>query len=123
MSYKTLLIFNLSQLASLYACPVEIPMICVCTAPLTPIAHKSELLAFMLGLIALGGFVLIVDFAELELVTVLLLVLFVTIGSAAMAEKDTHQKANTNNPANKLLRNLVDINQRLNSQRLGLLHL
>jgi hypothetical protein len=95
----------------------------VCTAPLTPTVHKSELLAFMLGLIALGGFVLIVDFAELELVTVLLLVLFVTIGSAAMAEKDTHQKVKTNTKAIKLLRSLVDISQLLNSQMLGLLHL
>jgi hypothetical protein len=68
-------------------------------------------LAPKLGLIAEGGFVLtllVVFDVELD-VTVLLLVACVTIGSAAIAENDMHQKANTITKAYKLLRSLVDI--------------
>ena len=64
--------------------------------------HRSELLVDIEGEIADGGFVLTVVTASVVVVT--LVVASVTIGSAAIAENDTHQKANTTNPAIKLLR-------------------
>jgi hypothetical protein len=66
----------------------------------------------MLGLIALGGFVLIVLLVSVLVVTVLLLVLFVTIGSAAITgNTNTIQKHITIAPAITLLRSLSDIKE------------
>jgi len=59
------------------------PSICVCTAPLIPTVHKSELVALILGEIALGGVDLTVVSVLFVDVTVLFDVLSVTIGSAA----------------------------------------
>ena len=67
------------------------PMICVCTAPLTPMAHKSELLALIDGEIADGGLVLIVVVVADLLLTVELLVESVTIGSAAVARTGSNK--------------------------------
>jgi uncharacterized membrane protein YjgN (DUF898 family) len=66
----------------------------------------------MLGLIAEGGLVFTVDLVVELLVTVLLLVLFVTIGSAAFTTvgiTNVTQNTTTTNPAIKLLRSLSDI--------------
>ena len=74
--------FSLSQLASLYVWPVETPRIWVCTAPLTPTVHRSELLPLIEGDIALGGGLFTVVLVSESVLTVLLLVLSVTIGFA-----------------------------------------
>ena len=82
MSYSVLESFNISQFISRTVAPVDSPIICVCTAPLTPTVHKSLLLALIPGLIALGGGLLTVVVDVPFDVTVELLVESVTIGSA-----------------------------------------
>ena len=104
------------------ACPVLIPSICVCTAPLTPTIHKSLLLALMLGLIALGGLVLTVLLLFVFVVTVLVLVLLVTIGSAAFTLIGVNNIKQTKAKPIKKPSILCFISQRLNLQMLGLLH-
>ena len=63
---------------------MAIPRICVCAAPLTPTAQRSLLILVIEGATAVGGG-LITLVVELEVESVvLLLVLSVTIGSAAI---------------------------------------
>ena len=56
MSYNVLASFNLSQLTSLIVDPLLTPKICVCTAPLTPVVHRSALPPLIIvGAMAVGG--------------------------------------------------------------------
>lgn len=66
--------------------PPDIPSICVWTAPETPTVHKSVLLEFIDGDIADGGGDFTVVSVLPVVVTVLLLVESVTIGSAPNAK-------------------------------------
>jgi hypothetical protein len=88
---------------------VDIPRIWVCILPAHPIAHKSELLEFIEGEIALGGLVRIRVSVSVEVVTVELLVDSVTIGSAITGRTNIIQKTTTINPAIILFRSLLDI--------------
>lgn len=99
MSYKVFAFFKRSQFSSVCVCPVEIPKICVCTAPLIPTVHKSELVALMLGEIALGGLLLTVVSLVLDEVTVLLLVdsVLIVLSSSAIARLPIIMNSNTAN--------------------------
>lgn len=56
ISYKVLALFNVRQFDSVIVDPIEMPSICVCTAPATPTVHRSELLLAMIcGAMAVGG--------------------------------------------------------------------
>ena len=96
---------------SLTVLPPLIPSICVCTAPAMPTVHKSLLLLFILGDIALGGGLLTVVFVSPFVVTVLLDVLSVIIGSAAWATVTEKQ----NNIANKTRNVNFDLPIKLNT--------
>ena len=78
-------------------------------APLAETTQPSEFALLTLGEIALGGFDRIVDLELALVVTVDFEVASVTIGSAAIAENDMHQKAKTITPANKLFLKRGDI--------------
>jgi hypothetical protein len=98
MSYKRPANFNLSQFLSTKVDPMAIPSICVCAAPLTPTAHRSLLILVIAGATAVGGG-LITLVVELEVESVvLLLVLSVTIGSAAITDETNNTADITAHP-------------------------
>ena len=104
--YKAWLSCKVWHSSSSCIAPRLIPSICVCIAPLAETEHKkSELLLVICEAIAEGGG----DMILVVCVPVDVTVESETIGSAAIAENDTHQKVKTTNPAIKLLRSLVDI--------------
>src|SRR5210317_2273590 len=83
ISYNVFAFFRRIQFSSVKVVPAEIPKICVCTAPATPIVHKSLLLpALNCGEIADGGGDLTVVSIDPLVVTVLFVVDSVTIVSA-----------------------------------------
>src|SRR5210317_977295 len=83
MSYNVFAFFNLIQLSSVKVVPALIPNICVCTAPATPIVHKSLLLPVLnCGDIALGGGDFTVVSIFPSVIILLFVVLSVTIDSA-----------------------------------------
>ena len=81
ISYKVLALFNVRQFDSVIVDPIEIPSICVCTAPATPTVHKSELELLILGDTAVGGGELTVVVESVVESIVLFVVFSVTIGS------------------------------------------
>src|SRR5210317_140141 len=87
ISYIVLAFLRRKQFSSVKVVPALIPKICVCTAPATPIVHKSELLfAPNCGEIADAGGDFTVVSIEPFVVIVLLVVESVTIGSAKAKE-------------------------------------
>src|SRR6056300_1783169 len=97
MSYNVFAFFNLIQLSSVKVVPADIPNICVCTAPATPIVHKSLLLfAPSCGEIAEGGGDFTVVVISPFEVIVLLVVESVSITSA-YATLDTNNAENNTN--------------------------
>jgi len=86
MSYKVLARFKVTQFSSVIVVPIEIPRICVWTAPATPTVQRSELPPEIIcGEIADGGGDSTFVFIEPFVVTVLVVVDSVTIGSWALA--------------------------------------
>jgi hypothetical protein len=82
MSYKFFESLILSQFISLIVPPIEIPRICVCTAPDAATAQTSLFKVVIAGATAVGGGdLIVVVLLEVESV-VLLLVESVTMGSA-----------------------------------------
>src|SRR6056297_2172372 len=85
ISYSVLAFLRRSQFMSRTVLPPEIPRICVCTAPDTPTVQRSELLTLIPGATAvLGGDLTVVSVSP-RVVTVLVEVDSVTIGSDAIA--------------------------------------
>ena len=97
----------------------DIPITLVLAAPLAETTQPSEFALLTLGEIALGGFDRIVDLELALVVTVDFDVASVTIGSAAIAENDMHQKAITITQAYRLFRRRWLINQLPNLQSLN----
>ena len=88
--------------------PRLIPKIWVCIAPLAETLHKKSelLLVIWLAIAEGGGDLTVVSFLELELIV---WVDSETIGSAAIAENDTHQKVKTTKKAIQLFLRRSDI--------------
>src|SRR6056300_306585 len=83
MSYSVFAFLRRIQLSSVNVVPALMPSICVCTAPATPIVHKSLLLPLLnCGDIALGGGDFTVVSIFPSVIILLLVVLSVTIVSA-----------------------------------------
>ena len=118
--YKVVALVSKAHSGSLTVPPRLIPSICVWIAPAAETVHKkSELPLCICGAMAEGGGdSTFVSFLELE---VIVWVDSETIGSAAIAENDIHQKVKTTKKAIQLFLRRSDINLLLNSQMLDLL--
>src|SRR6056300_587448 len=83
ISYSVFAFLRRIQLSSVKVVPALIPSICVCTAPATPMVHKSLLLPVLnCGDIALGGGDFTVVSIFPSVIILLFVVLSVTIVSA-----------------------------------------
>lgn len=87
ISYKVLARFKVKQFSSVTVDPIEMPKICVCTAPATPTVQRSEFpFEKICGEMAEGGGELTVVSIVPVVVTVLVVVDSVTIGSSCACE-------------------------------------